>query len=32
MIFDADLDSKYDRALALIGVDPARLTGEAGHA
>ena len=32
LIFDPDLDDKYDRALALLGVDPARLSGEAGHA
>ncbi len=32
VIFDTDLESKYDRAMSLIGVDPLRLTGEAGHA
>jgi putative transcriptional regulator len=32
VIFDPDLESKYDRAMALIGVDPTRLMGEAGHA
>jgi putative transcriptional regulator len=32
LIFDEDLDRKYDRALALIGVDASRLSGEAGHA
>ena len=32
LIFDADLDAKYARALATIGVDPGRLSGEAGHA
>lgn len=32
LIFDTDLDGKYTRALALIGVDPAMLSGEAGHA
>ncbi|MCX5481188.1 YqgE/AlgH family protein [Kaistia geumhonensis] len=32
LIFDTDLDGKYARALALIGVDPAMLSGEAGHA
>lgn len=32
LIFDEELDRKYDRALALIGVDPVRLSGEAGHA
>jgi putative transcriptional regulator len=32
LIFDTDLDSKYVRALSLLGVDPAHLSGEAGHA
>jgi putative transcriptional regulator len=32
LIFDTDLDGKYTRALALMGVDPAMLSGEAGHA
>lgn len=32
LIFGADLDQKYDRALATIGIDPARLSSEAGHA
>ena len=32
VIFDPDLEAKYDRALALIGVDVTRLSGEAGHA
>ena len=32
ILFDADVDSKYDRALAKIGVDPAMLSIEAGHA
>ncbi len=32
VIFDTDLESKYQRALALIGVDVTRLSGEAGHA
>jgi putative transcriptional regulator len=32
LIFDPDLDNKYDRALSLLGVDPGRLSGEAGHA
>ena len=32
LIFDTNLDSKYVRALSLMGVDPARLSGEAGHA
>lgn len=32
LIFNTDLDGKYDRALALIGIDPAMLSDEAGHA
>jgi putative transcriptional regulator len=32
LIFDTDLDAKYARALATLGVDPARLSGEAGRA
>jgi len=32
ILFDSDLDSKYDRALATIGVHPAMLSAEAGHA
>jgi putative transcriptional regulator len=32
LIFDSDLDTKYDRALAMIGVDPSRLASQAGHA
>ena len=32
LIFDPDLEHKYTRALSFLGVDPARLSGEAGHA
>jgi putative transcriptional regulator len=32
LIFDGNLDTKYERALGLLGVDPAMLSGEAGHA
>lgn len=32
LIFDPDLEHKYDQALAIIGIDPARLSSEAGHA
>lgn len=32
LIFDTDVDSKYDRALSLLGVAPAQLASEAGHA
>ena len=32
ILFDDDVDSKYDRALAKIGVDPGMLSINAGHA
>ncbi len=32
LIFDAKLEAKYDRALGMLGIDVARLSGEAGHA
>lgn len=32
LIFDADLDSKYDRAMRKIGVDPAMLSAVSGRA
>lgn len=32
LIFDTDLDSKYERALRLIGIDPSRLASDSGHA
>ncbi len=32
LVFDADLASKYDRALRLLGIDLAMLSGDAGHA
>jgi putative transcriptional regulator len=32
VIFAADTESKYQRALSMIGIDPSRLAGEAGHA
>jgi putative transcriptional regulator len=32
MIFDRTLDNKYERALALMGVDPRMLSVDAGHA
>lgn len=32
LIFDQTLDDKYERALALMGVNPAMLSTEAGHA
>lgn len=32
ILFDADIDSKYERALARIGIEPAMLSSDAGHA
>lgn len=32
LIFDSPLETKYDRALALMGIDPAMLSSKAGHA
>lgn len=32
LIFDSKLDDKYERALALMGISPAMLSTEAGHA
>jgi putative transcriptional regulator len=32
LLFSDDLDSKYDRALRKIGIDPVMLSGEAGRA
>ncbi len=32
LIFDPDLESKYVRALAKIGIDPSHLVSDAGHA
>ena len=32
LIFDTNLDSKYERALGLMGISPAMLSAEAGHA
>jgi putative transcriptional regulator len=32
LLFDVDLESKYNRALRKLGVEPARLVGDAGHA
>jgi putative transcriptional regulator len=32
LIFDSDIESKYDRALRKIGIDPAMLSNEAGRA
>lgn len=32
LVFDGKLDTKYDRALRKLGIDPAMLSTEAGHA
>lgn len=32
LIFDRGIETKYERALRKLGVDPAMLSGEAGHA
>lgn len=32
LLFDSDNDTKYQRALSKLGVDPARLSAAAGHA
>ena len=32
IVFDRDLETKYERALRKIGIDPAMLSTEAGHA
>lgn len=32
LVFDSDIDDKYSRALAKIGVDPSHLVSDAGHA
>ncbi len=32
LVFDGTLDNRYDQALAKIGVDPALLSSDAGHA
>jgi len=32
VLFDSDIDMKYQRALEIIGIDPARLVNDSGHA
>ncbi len=32
LVFDAKLETKYDRALRKLGIDPAMLSSDAGHA
>jgi putative transcriptional regulator len=32
LVFGEDLDEKYDRALAKLGINPSHLVSDAGHA
>jgi len=32
LVFDTDLDTKWERAIFKLGIDPRMLSGEAGHA
>jgi putative transcriptional regulator len=32
LLFDRDLEQKYNRALSKIGIDPSHLVSDAGHA
>ena len=32
IVFDQDLDTKYERALRKLGIEPAMLSAQAGHA
>ena len=32
LLFDRDLEQKYERALSKIGIDPSHLVSDAGHA
>ncbi len=32
IIFDTPIEKRYERALALLGIDPRMLSQEAGHA
>ena len=32
LVFGADLDGRWDKAMAKLGIDPAALSGTAGHA
>jgi putative transcriptional regulator len=32
LIFDPAIDTKWNRAIAKIGIDPSLLSGDAGHA
>ena len=32
LLFDRNLDQKYERAMSKIGIDPSHLVSEAGHA
>ncbi len=32
LVFDEELDSKWERAISKLGIDPSMLSGDAGHA
>ena len=32
IVFDQDLETKYERALRKLGIEPAMLSAQAGHA
>ncbi len=32
LVFDTDLENKWDRAIATLGISPSQLSGSAGHA
>jgi putative transcriptional regulator len=32
LVFDADIDAKWQKAIAVLGIDPSMLTGQSGHA
>ena len=32
LVFDTDLETKWERAIFKLGIDPRMLSGEAGHA
>ena len=32
LLFDTDIDSKWERAMAKLGIDPVMLSDDAGHA
>ena len=32
LVFDPNLDAKWEKAIAKLGIDPSMLSGDAGHA